>query len=87
MAIGQDEIRVVQIEVWTEKLCIHGSVHIPQRGGYKGRLSDLLNKSESHFLSLTDVTISSLDRNERLWQGKFLALNKAGVVLVKALKE
>jgi len=52
----------------------------------KDRLSDLLNQPGKPFLSLTDVTISSLSKR-RLWRGDFLVVNKASIALVNILKE
>jgi hypothetical protein len=76
-----------KIEVWTDRVLLVGDAHIPHSiRGVKDRLSDLLNHPGKPFLSLTDVTISSLS-NRRLWRGDFLAVNKASIVLVKILKE
>ena len=76
-----------KIEVWTDRVLIVGDAHIPHSiPGMKDRLSDLLNQPGKSFLSLTDVTISSLSKR-RLWRGDFLVVNKASIVLVTILKE
>ena len=76
-----------KIEVWTDRVLIVGDAHIPHSiPGMKDRLSDLLNQPGKSFLSLTDVTLSSLSKR-RLWRGDFLVVNKSSIVLVKILKE
>ena len=76
-----------KIEVWTDRVLLVGDAHIPHTiRGVKDRLSDLLNQPGKPFLSLTDVTISSLSKR-RLWRGDFLVVNKASIALVKILKE
>jgi hypothetical protein len=76
-----------RVEIWTDQFIIVGDAHAPHSiRGTKRRLSDLLNDPTRPFLPITDVTVFSLQRR-RLWRGEFLAVNKASVVLVKALKE
>ena len=86
MAQVQVGNRKAQVEIWTQRYRIIGKVHVPS-GGYKGRLSDLLNKQDNFFLSLTEVTLSSLDGQDVLWQGEFLVVNKVSIVLVKAIDD
>ena len=76
-----------QVEIWTERYRIIGKLHIPPGGAYRGRLSDFLNREDTAFLSLTEVTVSSLEAEDVLWQGEFLALNKGSIVLVKAIDD
>ena len=78
--------KIAEVEVWTEQHRIVGKVHIPTKGGYRDRLSDLLNQQDLPFLSLTDVSVCNTDGSP-LWQANFLAVNKSAVVLVKALVE
>ena len=87
MALKVVKSRAAQVEIWTERYRILGNLHIPQRGSYKGRLSDLLNKQDTPFLALTDVTLCSLIAGDVVWQGEFLAVNKGSIVLVQAIKE
>lgn len=79
--------RKARIEVWTHKYRLIGNLHIPMGQGYKARLSDVLNEEKRPFLPLTDITLYSMDGEALLWTGSFLALNKASIVLVKALEE
>ena len=52
-----------KIEVWPDRVLIVGDAYIPHSiRGMKDRLSDLLNLSGKSFLSLTDVTLSSLSK-------------------------
>lgn len=83
----QTKVRTARVEIWTERYRLLGNVHIPMGGGYKGRLSDILNEERKPFLALTDVTLSSLDGQELLWKGEFLAVNKTSVILVKVIAE
>ncbi len=79
--------RTARVEIWTERYRLVGNVHIPMGGGYKGRLSDMLNEERRPFLAVTDVTLSSLNGQEVLWKGGFLAVNKASIVLIKVIAE
>ena len=79
--------KVAKVDIWTERYRIQGSLHIPQKDGYKGRLSDLLNKHDTTFLSLTDVMLCSLTTGDVVWRGEFLAVNKSSIVLVQAVNE
>ncbi len=47
MALKVVKGRIAQVEIRTERYRILGSVHIPQRGSYKARPSDPLNKQDS----------------------------------------
>ena len=48
--------KIAEVEMWTDRYRIVGEVHVVLRGAYKGRLSDLLNRT-APFLSLTDAAI------------------------------
>jgi hypothetical protein len=87
MALKVVKSKIAQVEIWTERYRIQGSLHIPQKGSYKGRLSDLLNKQDTPFLAVTDVTLCSLIASDVVWRGEFLAVNKSSIVLVQAVKE
>ena len=79
--------KVAKVDIWTEQYRIQGSLHIPQKDGYKGRLSDLLNKHDTTFLSLNDATLCSLTTGDVVWRGEFMAVNKSSIVLVQAVNE
>lgn len=78
--------RIARVEIWTDRYRLVGNIHIPVTG-YKARLSDVLNEEKRPFLALTDVSLYTLNGGEPLWRGGFLALNKASVILVKAIAE
>jgi len=87
-----------RLEIWTDRYHIVGNAHLPTWGGYTKRASDFLNEEGKPFLSLTDVTLSSLDgvegrggaskrgkAQDLLWRGDFLLVNRASIVLVKVI--
>jgi len=74
-----------RLEIWTDRYRIIGNAHLPTWGGYTKRASDFLNDEGKPFLSLTDVTLSSLDGQDPLWRGDFLLVNRASIVLVKVI--
>lgn len=39
--------KIAEVEMWTDRYRIVGEVHVLLRGAYKGRLSDLLNRSRT----------------------------------------
>ena len=49
-----------RIRIETERLRIEGVLTLA-RDGYRSRVSDVLNASERDFITLTDVTVRSLD--------------------------
>jgi hypothetical protein len=79
--------KIAKVDIWTEQYRIQGSLHIPQKDGYKGRLSDLLNKHDTTFLALSDVTLCSLITGDVVWRGAFLAVNKSSIVLAQEVNE
>ena len=68
------------VEIWTEGQRIRGKVFVPM----DKRLSDCLNDT-ARFLSVTDVTIRSLNSNDVLWEGTYLAVNKSAVNVIRLL--
>lgn len=79
----------VQVEVWTDRLRITGSLFIPgiPEIEYDARLSDFLNDGVKTFISLTQVTVGHVGGSEILWNGKFLMVNKNQICLIRVLKE
>jgi len=78
----------VEVEILTDNYQIRGTLVVPLagRGGYRSRLSDLLNKSDVQFLSVTDVKAVALpDPNEK-WEAPFMAVNKNAVITVREIK-
>lgn len=70
-----------QAEFWTERYRITGKIYAPTGAGHSWRFSDILNKGDRSFIAVCDVTVFSLNTNEIVWQGDFLALNKVAIVL------
>lgn len=68
-------------EFWTARYRITGKIYTPAGAGHSWRFSDILNKADRAFIPVCDVTVFSLDTNEIVWQGDFLALNKVFIVL------
>ena len=89
MAAMKPRGKTVEVEIWTDKYRIKGQVFIPlaDLGAYKGRLSDYLNDHERTFIPVTHVTLGLLNGNEVIWDGRFLAVNKSSIALVRALRE
>ena len=89
MTIMNPKGKTVQVEIWTDRYRIKGNVFLPsaRQGAYRGRLSDLLNDPERTFLPVTAVSLSMLTGNEDVWEGRFLAVNKSAITLVRAVKE
>ena len=89
MAITKLKGKTIQVEIWTDRYRIKGNVFLPlaDQGAYRGRLSDMLNDPEKNFLPVTNVSLSLLTGNEDVWEGRFLAVNKTAITLVRAVKE
>jgi uncharacterized protein DUF6812 len=75
------------VEVWTDRYLIRAEAHVSAAiKGSRQRISDLLNDKAKAFLPLTNVTLYTTAK-KKLWAGDFLAINKASIVMVKALNE
>ena len=85
---GYDGKRI-QVEILTDTFKIRGTIFVPLagKGGYSSRLSDLLNNPDKQFLALTDVKSEALPDAEMKLETPFLAVNKRGVISVRAIKE
>jgi uncharacterized protein DUF6812 len=76
-----------RVEVWTDRFLIRAEAHVSAAiKGSRQRISDLLNDQAKAFLPLTNVTLYTTAK-KKVWAGDFLAINKASIVLVKALNE
>ena len=73
------EHRHEQLIVETTRHRITGTVTLA-RDGYRSRISDLLNATERDFVSLTDVTIETLDLDLPATQHPFVAINRHQIV-------
>jgi hypothetical protein len=71
----------MDVEIWTGGQRIEGKVFVPQGV----RLSDSLNDEARRFVSMTEVKIRSLDANVLLWNGSYLAVNKAAINVVRLI--
>ncbi len=63
----------------TERHIIIGDVTLPPEG-YQSRFSDMLNREEVEFISLTDVVVASIATGEET-RRDFLVIGKAHVYL------
>jgi hypothetical protein len=70
----QTERRVERAAFETDRELVVGDVTLPPTG-YHSRFSDTLNRSDSEFISLTDVEITSL-QDGRVTERPFVALAK-----------
>lgn len=75
--------RLERITLETQRHRITGALTLAH-DGYRSRISDLLNATGRDFISLTDVTVESLDGGQE--QGgqrhDFLAVHRAHIVFV-----
>jgi hypothetical protein len=70
----------------TDRYRIRGSVTL-SRGGYRSRISDVLNATERSFIPLTDVTVEPLDGEGPAQRYAFMALAREHVVFAIALDD
>jgi hypothetical protein len=61
--VDQSGRRVERVVVETDRQLLVGDVTLPPTG-YQSRFSDLLNRPETDFVSLTDVEVTSLQDRE-----------------------
>jgi hypothetical protein len=78
------EMRIERVVLETDQNRIVGDLHMP-REGYRSRLSDYLNRSDGHFVALSNVEVESLD-GERSWRRDFIAVGRAHVKLAYLAK-
>ena len=71
--------RVERVVLETDRYRIVGDVTLPN-DGYKSRFSDLLNRSDVEFISLTDVEIHGYDDGDNL-RRSFVAVGRGAVRL------
>jgi hypothetical protein len=67
------ENRLEQVVIETDRHRIIGTLQLPKEG-YRSRLSDYLNRGDTHFIPLVDVEMTSLD-NEATQRHSFLAVS------------
>jgi hypothetical protein len=67
------ENRLEQVVIETDRHRISGTLHLPKEG-YRSRLSDYLNRGDTHFIPLVDVEMTSLD-GEATQRHSFLAVS------------
>ena len=80
--------KTIEVEIWTDGHRIQGKVFIPTKDRpYQSRLSDYLNDAERAFIPVTRVRLSTLNGNEVLWEGEFLAVNKNSIKMVRVIEE
>ncbi len=89
MAATKIKGRTAEVEILTEAYRMKGTLFIPLsgQGGYRSRLSDLLNNPDKQFLSITDVSVEVMPEPAIKWKAPFLAINKNIVTMVRAIRE
>jgi hypothetical protein len=82
--VPNTEQRQARVRLETGRYRIEGSLTLP-REGYRSRVSDYLNATQrGPFLSLSDVTLTSLD-DGALEQHPFLAVSRSKIVFLMEL--
>jgi hypothetical protein len=77
----------IKVSIETSHRVIIGTVH-PPAIAYKNRLSDLLNQSESAFLSVTDVEVFKRDNPDILeYTSPYVAVNIRSIETVRQLED
>jgi hypothetical protein len=76
-------VRLDRVLVQTTDQRITGTLSVPE--GYRLRLSDRLNKADSHFLCVTDAIVESRHGDEPTTEHEFMAVSLAHVVFVVPL--
>ena len=74
------ETRRERVYLETHRHRIAGTLTM-SAGGYRSRLSDVLNASERDFIALTDATVELLDRDGPGTFHPFLAVGRTQIVL------
>ena len=77
--------RQERIQIETERHRIEGSLTLA-RDGYRSRVSDVLNASESDFLTLTEVTVEPLEGGP-VELHEYLTLARRHIVFAVAASE
>lgn len=78
---------VTKVEIDTRGHKIIGIVHLPTMA-YRGRLSDLLNRKEVTFLSISDAQVYSKENLEKPgYTADYIAVNINNIEIVKQLDE
>jgi len=81
---GNGEQRCARVRLEAARYRIEGHLTLP-RDGYRSRVSDYLNATQrGPFLSLSDVTVQSLD-DGKVEQHPFLAVSRSQIVFLVEL--
>lgn len=80
--------KTIEVDIWTDGHRIEGQVFVPTNDRpYQSRLSDYLNDAARAFIPITRVKLTTLNGNEVLWEGGFLAVNKNSIKMVRVVAE
>lgn len=74
------EMRIERVVLETDRYRIVGDLHLP-REGYRSRLSDFLNRSEGHFVSVSNAEIGLLTGVSEMERRDFVAVARAHISL------
>lgn len=84
--VANTEQRRARVRLEAARYRVEGSLTLP-RDGYRSRVSDYLNATErGPFLSLSDVTVESLD-DGKVVRYPFLAVSRAQIVFLAEIDE
>jgi hypothetical protein len=68
------ENRLEHVVIETDRHRISGTLHLPKEG-YRSRLSDYLNRGDTHFIPLVDVEMTSLSGEGGTERHSFMAVS------------
>ncbi len=71
------ETEKMEIVVYTQKHRIEGQVHVRQGS----RFSDFFSADAQKFISVTDAKIFDLETGAKLYEARFLQLNRENIIM------
>jgi len=80
------ETRFERVVLETDRHRIVGDITLP-REGYRSRLSDYVNQRDREFFTVSDATVTELDRPEESRHASFLMVGRSHVRLIATASE
>lgn len=80
------DLREEQVVLETDRYRISGTLTMP-REGYRSRLSDYVNQRDREFFTVSDATVTELDRPDQSRQASFLMVGRSHVRLIATASE
>ena len=75
------DLREEQVVLETDRYRVSGTLTLP-REGYRSRLSDYVNQRDREFFTLSDVTVTALDKPDETRKTPFLMVGRTHVRLI-----